>query len=142
MSTRMQIEMDADANPKNLTYGSEHAAGMDLYGKESVLVEPHQNVKFDTGVRIALPEGTVGIIRSRSSSFKLGLVIQGTIDEDYRGNIIVSVTNTSSQPVLISRNKSIAQLIVTPYLRVDIQHGKLDNTARGSGGFGSTGNNI
>lgn len=138
----LQVELDTDANPKNLNRGSEEAAGLDLYGKEDVVIEPGKNSMFDTGVRVALPKGTVGVVRPRSSAFKQGLVIQGTIDSDYRGNLFVSVWNVSGVTKTIEKSKSIAQLVIMPYLSLDIAVGKLDNTVRGTGGFGSSGNNV
>ncbi len=127
-------------------YESDHAAGMDLRAavNEPVTLSPGERMLIPTGLRIALPPGTEAQVRPRS-----GLAIRdgismvnapGTIDADYRGEIKIILINHGGQPFIINRGDRIAQLIVAPVLRVTWEeHGTLDDTIRGDGGFGHTG---
>ena len=133
---------------KTPTRGSEYAAGWDLYAATSfdVIIQPHTTVKFDTGLRIELPEGTFGAIYPRSGlATKQNLIIRnnvGIVDQDYRGNVIVAIYNDSDIDQVVPAGTRIAQLVVTPYIPVDfveVEDGELSDTVRGEGGFGSTG---
>lgn len=143
-NTSVEFELAPNANQFSMSRGSADAAGWDIFGTEDVLIHPGTVVKIPTGVKVKLPKGTVGILRTRSSSFKAGILVQGTIDSDYRGEVFLSVRNISDRPILVEANKSVAQMIVMyyntlPCIKVD----KVENdTARGEGGFGSTGNAI
>lgn len=131
------------------TRGSEQAAGWDLYanidGKYLTLL-PGEVKKISTGIAIALPEGTFGAIFARSGlATKRGLTPAnkvGVIDSDYRGPIIVALKNESDQMQTIEHGERIAQLVVIPYCPVTFnQVDSIGTTARGEGGFGSTGTN-
>lgn len=120
-------------------------AGADLYATESVTIAPGERVLVGTGVAIALPLGTVGLIHPRSGlAAKHGLSIvnaPGTVDADYRGEIKVCLINLDPRDdVVISRGDRIAQLVVQRVELVDFEEvDELDQTVRGAGGHGSTG---
>lgn len=132
------------------TQGSAQAAGYDLHadleGVPSIVIAPGEVRKISTGIAIALPEGTFGAVFSRSGmATKQGLAPAnkvGVIDADYRGPVIVALRNESSEAQIVSHGERIAQLVVIPYLPVAFNEVKsIGTTARGSGGFGSTGTN-
>ena len=128
------------------TYGSESAAGADLYAllEAPLTVAPGETVLVHTGVALALPAGTVGLIFARSGlATKRGLAPAnkvGVIDADYRGELMVALHNHGSAAVTVEPYERIAQLAILPYITADFcETEDLDETARGSGGFGSTG---
>jgi len=143
----MQISVpstfDEDCKPEYATAG---AAGADLKAavQEPVCIEPGKRVLIPTSVRLALPEGYEAQVRPRSGlALKKGLTLlnsPGTIDADYRGEIGVIMINHGEEPVVISRGDRIAQLVIAPITIADfaLTH-SLEDTHRGSGGFGSTG---
>jgi dUTP pyrophosphatase len=127
-------------------YETEHSAGMDLRAniKEPISIEPLQRALVPTGLFIALETGTEAQIRPRSGlAFKQGLTVlnsPGTIDADYRGEIKVLLVNLSSEVQVIQSGDRVAQMVIARYERASlIQVEILDETARGEGGFGSTG---
>ena len=128
------------------TYGSESAAGADLYAllPAPLAVAAGETVLVHTGVALALPKGTVGLIFARSGlATKRGLAPAnkvGVIDADYRGEIMVALHNHGSAAVTVEPYERIAQLAILPYITADfLETDDLDETARGAGGFGSTG---
>ncbi len=127
------------------TYGTEDSAGADLYAllENDITVNPKESVIIPTGLAMAIPKGYVGLIYARSSlGTKRGLAPAnkvGVIDADYRGEVKVVLYNQSNIVQTISPNERIAQIIITPYLKVDFtESDMLDETTRGEGGFGST----
>ena len=125
-------------------YATEGAAGMDVLSAEDVVLEPGVRHAVATGLSIAIPRGYEIQVRPRSGlAFKFGVTVPntpGTIDSDYRGELKVLMINHGSEPFPIKRGERVAQLVLAPvtqaaWLEVD----DLDETARGSGGFGSTG---
>jgi len=127
-------------------YATDGAAGMDLVAAvaEPVVVAPGQRVLIPTGLAIALPPGYELQIRPRSGlALRNGIVLPnspGTIDEDYRGEVQVIVLNAGDAPFTVERGMRIAQAIVAPVVRAEWQEVPgLDDTARNTGGFGSTG---
>lgn len=120
-------------------------AGADLYSAEDLVLQPGERALVSTGVAIALPVGTVGLIHPRSGmAAKHGLSIvntPGTIDAGYRGELKVCLLNTDrSEPIEITRGMRIAQLVVQRVELVGFEEvDQLDETQRGSGGYGSTG---
>ena len=130
------------------TYGSQFSAGADLYAcnEESIVIKPHQTVLVKTGIALEIPEGYAGLIYARSGiATKRGLAPAnkvGVVDSDYRGEVMVALHNHSSIVQEIEPNERIAQLVVTPFLKVDFcETDELTDTVRGEGGFGSTGKN-
>ncbi|MBO7293573.1 MAG: dUTP diphosphatase [Clostridia bacterium] len=135
-----------DARAKLPTYGSEAAAGADLYAllDDTLVIAPGETVLLHTGIAIALPVGTVGLIFARSGlATKRGLAPAnkvGVIDADYRGEVMVALHNHGTAAAEVAPFERIAQLAVVPYYTADFMPSDdLDDTARGAGGFGSTG---
>ena len=127
------------------TYGSEFAAGADLYAaeEENIIINPHETKLIHTGFAMEIPVGYVGLIYARSGlASKRHLAPAnkvGVVDADYRGEVKVSLHNHSGNVQTVSPNERIAQIVFTPYLKVDFKEcEELSETSRGSGGFGST----
>lgn len=127
-------------------YESEHAAGMDLCAclPADMVLAPGRRAVVPTGFAIALPEGFEAQVRPRSGlAARHGLTVlnaPGTIDSDYRGEVGVILINHGDVPVTLVRGMRIAQLVVAPVVRVALSEAAtLPATARGAGGFGSTG---
>lgn len=116
-------------------------AGLDLYNLEYGGVPYGAVRKFRTGIAVAIPDGYVGLICDRSSLGSKGLkVMGGVVDSGYRGEVLVALSNTTTQTQYLQQGDRIAQLLLIPValpqaVRVD----SLEETQRGSGGFGSTG---
>lgn len=130
------------------TYGTASSAGLDLLAANEapITVNPGERCLVPSGIAIALPEGYEAQIRSRSGlSLKNGIIVlnaPGTIDADYRGEIIGIMANVSNESFTITRGMRFAQMVITTYTKIDWQFvATLDEneTSRGSGGFGSTG---
>ena len=127
------------------TYAHPGDAGLDLYAREDVELEPGQRAVVPTGVAVAIPQGWVGLVHPRSGlAARAGVGIvnaPGTIDAGYRGEIrVVLVNHDRDEPVKLSRGERIAQLLIQPVGRVDvIEVDELPASPRGDGGFGSTG---
>lgn len=127
-------------------YATVGSAGMDLLAAipETITLAAGAFVKIPVGVAIALPDGYEAQVRPRSGlAVKFGVTVlnaPGTIDSDYRGEIMVPLINHGASPFIIERGMRIAQLIIAPYTRVVwALSSSLDPTDRGTGGFGSTG---
>ena len=127
------------------TYGSEYAAGADLYScSDKTEIAPGETVLMHTGVAIELPIGYVGLVYARSGlASKRGLAPAnkvGVIDCDYRGEIMVALHNHGSVTQTVEKGERIAQLVIAPYFTADFNEvEELSETVRGEGGFGSTG---
>ena len=128
------------------TYGSEFAAGADLYAlTETELTFAAGETKLvHTGIAMEIPEGYAGFIYARSGlASKRGLAPAnkvGVVDADYRGEIMVALHNHSTQEQTIQPKERIAQLVVAPFLKAEFfECETLSETVRGVGGFGSTG---
>jgi dUTP pyrophosphatase len=127
-------------------YATEKSAGMDIKAniEEPIVLRPLQRAMVPTGLYIALPEGTEAQIRPRSGlAAKHGITVlntPGTIDADYRGEIKVILVNLSNDDFTINPGERIAQMVVARYEKVEWDSVEvLDETERGTGGFGSTG---
>lgn len=127
-------------------YGTEYAAGADLYAaiQENVSLQPGETKLIPTGLSMAIPTGMVGLIFARSGiSIKRGLAPAnkvGVIDSDYRGELMVALYNQSNIEQVIEPEERIAQFILMPYVKANfVEVEELDDTNRGTGGFGSTG---
>ena len=122
--------------------GSELSAGLDLYSIEEILIAPRQRVLAKTGLAVAIPPGQYGRIAPRSGlAMKHGLdVLSGVIDSDYRGEIGCLLYNTGDETIHLPAQTKMCQLIIE---RIELPSAvwvnELDDTTRGSGGFGSTG---
>lgn len=138
-----------DENAKIPTYGSEFAAGADLYAvihneENRVGILPGETAFIDTGIVMEIPNGYVGLVYARSGlSCKQGLAPAnkvGVIDSDYRGNIMVALYNQSNEVRTVSEGDRIAQIIIQPVEQFGFKvKENLSDTIRGNGGFGSSG---
>jgi dUTP pyrophosphatase len=123
-------------------YGSEHAVGLDVVSAEEVTLAPGERHPVRTGMAMAIPHGYEVQVRSRSgTAVRSGITcLTGTIDSDYRGELMVVLVNLGQEAFAIARGDRIAQLIPAPVLRARFaETDNLDETARGARGFGSTG---
>lgn len=127
-------------------YGSSEAAGADLYAclEADVMIRPGETAFIPTGFAMAVPKGCAGLIYARSGmACKRDLAPAnkvGVIDSDYRGEIIVALHNHGAEDRTVTHGERIAQMVITPVLTPAYAVCEnLDNTARGAGGFGSTG---
>lgn len=141
------IKIDCNYLPERKSAG---AAGYDLIAKLTtpfILIRANETVLISTGLKIEIPKGKVGLVFIRSSlSISTPLILSngvGVIDSDYRGEIQVSLRNTSgTKRATINNGDRIAQLVIVDYYAPQLMHSKvLEETNRGSGGFGSTGVN-
>lgn len=125
-------------------YATDGAAGMDVLAAEDVSLAPGARYAVATGLAVAIPEGYEIQVRPRSGlALKHGISVPntpGTIDSDYRGEVKVIMINHGDAPFAIARGDRIAQLVLAPVVRAGWEEfADLDDTARGVGGFGSTG---
>ena len=127
-------------------YASAAAAGVDLVAAVPgpLLLRPGERAAVPTGIALALPEGYEAQVRPRSGlALKHGIAVlnsPGTIDADYRGEILVILANLGTEPVTIARGERVAQLVVAPVARISWEPvATLPASARGAQGFGSTG---
>lgn len=145
--------LEAQVNIKKLkenavipTYGSEYAAGADLYAciDEDLTINPGETKLVSTGIAMELPLGYAGLVYARSGlASKRGLAPAnkvGVVDADYRGEVMVALHNHSNEPQTITTGERIAQYVIAPYLKAVFNEvEELSDTVRGTGGFGSTG---
>lgn len=138
-----------NAIQKELTRKTCGSAGFDLYNAgEQVLIKPMETVRIKTGIKIEILKGYEGQIRLRSSfGKKHQMTIMtnhvGTIDSDYRGEILVELCNLGDTETKICKGEDFAQLVIAPIYHLDLElvdDDKLSDTGRGSGGYGSTDN--
>lgn len=146
----MKIEITKLNNRATLpAYQTEGAAGMDIHAclDEPVILQPMERKMIPTGFAMAIPEGYEVQIRARSGlSIKHGITMVngiGTIDADYRGEVGVLLINLGQEAFEITPDMRIAQMVIAKYERIGWSEvGRLEETNRGSGGFGSTGTHI
>ena len=129
-------------------YQTPGSSGIDLRAavEEPIIIENGERVMIPTGLKMEIPAGYEGQVRTRSGlAATRGLVVlnsPGTLDADYRGEVKVILMNLGSEPLTINRGERVAQLVIAPVARVVISEVEdVDETIRGSGGFGSTGAN-
>lgn len=151
MTTSIDVKVMQLPHGKGLdlpAYESQHAAGMDLRAAinegDDIVLAPGERAMVPTGLAIALPVGFEAQVRPRSGlAAKQGVTVlnsPGTVDADYRGEVKVILINHGAEPVTVTRGMRIAQMLFAPVTRgVFAVVDALDETARGSGGFGSTG---
>lgn len=127
-------------------YSTEFSAGADLYGllEEPVTIKKGETKLIKTGLAMEIPVGYVGLIYARSGlATKKGLAPAnkvGVIDSDYRGEIMVALYNQSDCDQVVENGERIAQLVIAPFIQADFDtKEELNDTVRGTGGFGSTG---
>lgn len=127
------------------SYAHPGDAGLDLYSAEDRTLAPHQRALIGTGIAVAIPDGYAGFVQPRSGlALKRGLSFvntPGLIDAHYRGEIkLIAINLDPSTPVTITRGEKVAQLVLQRVERAElVESDDLDETPRGTGGFGSTG---
>jgi len=124
------------------TKGHPGDAGIDFYAVDTVVFPARGQMRVHTGVALEIPDGYVGLIWDKSSiSFNMGLKIMGgVIDASYRGEIIMSLLNTTEKEVVLDKGHKIAQMLIQKFEDCDIlEVGELSETVRGEGREGSTG---
>jgi dUTP pyrophosphatase len=128
------------------SYATPSSAGIDLAAAVSgdIALAPGERITVPTGIALALPEGYEGQVRPRSGlALRHGVTVlnsPGTIDADYRGEIQIILANLGGETVVLERGQRIAQLVIAPVVRVAFDEvAVLPASARGAGGFGSTG---
>lgn len=133
-------------NAQMPTYGSEWAAGADIYAAidEAVTIQPGETKFIPTGLAFEIPEGYAGFMHARSGlACKKGLAPAnkvGVVDADYRGEVMVALHNHGKEAQTVEAGERIAQMIIAPFITANfIFSDELDDTVRGAGGFGSTG---
>ena len=137
---------DADRALGLPAYETPGSAGMDLRAAidEPIRLTPMERALVPNGIKIALPQGYEAQVRPRSGlAVKHGVTVlntPGTVDSDYRGELKTTIINLGSEPFVINRGDRIAQMIIAPVTQTEmVEVERLDETERGSGGFGSTG---
>lgn len=136
----MKVKLDVGAYTPTRAHSTD--AGMDLYAIESKHVPAYGSAIFETGVHIKLPEGTAGVLISKSGlNVNFGITSTGLIDEGYNGSITVKLYNNTHKSYYVQRGDKISQLVIVPvlYEQVELVTSLDQDSERGSNGFGSTG---
>ncbi len=124
------------------SYARDHDAAFDLRAAQDYILQPSEHALMKTGLKMAIPEGHVGLIWDRSglAAKQAITTMGGVIDAGYRGEVCVVVINLGKEVLRIEKGMRIAQMLIQPVLRFPIEEvQELDATHRGEGGFGSTG---
>ena len=142
----MKVQIINKTSYPTPAYATDKSAGMDLKANidEPITLGPLERALIPTGLFIALPDGTEAQVRPRSGlAAKYGISVlnaPGTIDADYRGEVKVILVNLSNEPFVVNPGERVAQLVLAKYEKIEWDEVEiLDETARGEGGFGSTG---
>lgn len=135
----MKIYLEENVKEPTRAYPTD--AGLDIYSRETKLIPAHGSVKFDTGVHIELPQGTCGLLKSKSGlNVKHGLIGEGVIDVNYSGSICVKLYNLSDEDYIVNEGDKIIQLLIVPIWTPLIEVvDELKSEGRGNRGFGSSG---
>lgn len=141
---RLRYAMDDDAGyvPE---YAHEGDAGMDLRATAHYMIPPHACAMVGTGLHVEIPEGYVGLVFPRSGLGSKGLTLRnavGVVDSGFRGEIRAALWNTTGDWWTVRRGDRVCQMVVMPYVRCELEYSlleELDDSERGSDGYGSTG---
>lgn len=135
----MKVKLDDGAFVP--TRAHETDAGLDLYAMDTSAIMPYNSRTFDTGVHLEIPEGYVGDIKSKSGMMMYNdIITDGTVDCGYTGSIRVKLFNLGSTAYWVERGQKIAQIVIKKIITPDLEIvEELEDTERGTGGFGSTG---
>ena len=136
----MRIMLDPGATVPHRAHPTD--AGLDLFSREEQIILPGESAVFDTGVHVELPEGTFGKLESKSGlNVNYDIVsCGGTIDSGYVGSIKVKLYNLGKKPYMVRKGQKIVQMVIIPILTPELEIvDHLDETERGSNGFGSSG---
>ncbi len=136
----MKLKVKLDPGAIMPTRAHETDAGLDLYSPERIVIFAGSRESIDTGVHVAIPEGYVGLITSKSGLMAKGITSRGTIDCGYTGSIQAVLYNTGYERVVIEKGQKITQLVIVPIITPELELvDELEATERGNGGFGSSG---
>ena len=138
----MKVQVQRIADVDMLSYAKQGDAAFDLRSAEEGILAPNEKRVFKTGIKMAIPLNHVGLIWDRSGlAAKHGLhCLAGVIDSGYRGEIGVVLKNLGHEPIEITKNMRIAQMLIQPVVSAILEEvNELDETERGEGGFGSSG---
>lgn len=135
----IQVMLDDGAIMPHRAHSAD--AGFDLFSREDAVIYPNAGGIFDTGVHVAIPEGYVGFLKSKSGlNVKHSIQSEGVIDSGYTGSIHVKLFNHGSKAVYIDKGQKISQLVILPIITPEPELvDSLEDTERGANGFGSTG---
>ncbi len=135
----MKITLDPGAVMPTRAHPTD--AGLDLYSRQDITIPAGGSAVFDTGVHVSLPDGTVGMLKSKSGlNVKQGILCEGVIDAGYTGPIVAKLYNHGIEAVHVEVGMKIVQLVILPVLAPELEQvDSLEDTERGAGGFGSTG---
>ena len=138
---RMKLKIVLEEGAKMPQRAHAMDAGLDLFARSETRVPAHGSAVLDTGVRVAIPEGFVGFIKSKSGmNVKRNLLAEGVIDAGYTGPIVVKVYNHGDEDQVIGAGDKLTQLVILPVALPELELCEtLEETERGAGGFGSTG---
>ena len=136
---KMKITLDKGAKMPTRAHSTD--AGLDLYAMDTKIVPAKESAIFDTGVHVELPEGTAGLLKSKSGlNTKHGITSEGVIDVGYTGSIVAKLYNHSGKDYKVNAGDKITQLVIVPILTPELELVEsLGETERGNKGFGSTG---
>lgn len=137
----VEIKVMLDEGAKMPTKAHKSDAGYDIYAPEAFGVAPGRSWTIDTGVHMVIPEGYVGFLKSKSGlNIKHGLTGEGVVDSLYTGSIQVKLYNDSNAPYIFAEGDKVIQIVILPIPETKlVQVDSLEETERGSNGFGSTG---
>lgn len=135
----MKIKLDTGAKMPTRAHNTD--AGLDIYAREEQIVPAKESAIFDTGVHIEIPEGYAGFLKSKSGlNVRYGITSEGVIDCGYTGSIRVKLYNNSGYDYTVKAGDKISQLVILPIATPELELvEELEETERGTGGFGSTG---
>lgn len=139
VNMKLKVVLDPEAIMPCRAHSAD--AGYDLFSCEDAVIHPNTGCKFDTGVHVAIPENYVGFLKSKSGlNVNHSIQSEGVIDSGYTGSITVKLFNHGSQAVEIKKGQKISQLVLLPIITPELELvDSLEDTERGEGGFGSTG---
>lgn len=137
----MKLKVMLDPGAKMPTRAHSADAGYDLFSREDAVIHPNAGGIFDTGVHMEIPVGFAGFVKSKSSMhINHSAQSEGVIDSGYTGSIHVKLFNHGSKSVFIKEGQKIAQIVLLPIFTPELEQVEsLEDTERGTGGFGSTG---
>lgn len=138
----LSVKIMLDEGAKKPQRAHRQDAGADLFARETLIIPPHGSETFDTGVHIQIPDGYVGMLKSKSGlNVKHGIVSEGVIDAGYTGSVRVKLYNHSDEIYVVNEGDKISQLVILPIVTPAFIEDETfeTNTERGAGGFGSTG---
>ena len=143
MAKAVKLKIKKLADVETPAYAHEGDAGMDLRAAEQYTIKPGDSAKVKTGIAVQIPDGCVGLVFPRSGLGSRGLTMRnsvGVVDSGYRGEVMAALWNTTRADWVIYPGDRIAQLVIVPFARCEIEEAEsLEESDRGEGGYGSTG---